>query len=63
VDPLKTRPAVEISVEAQDRSNAVALHNRNVHRVTGRNQGTILGDLSSAQNLGFPDGDHFVDDV
>ena len=63
VDPLKTRPAVEIAVKAQNRSNAMALHNRDVHGVAGRQQRTILGDLSGTQNLRLLDGDHFVDDV
>ena len=63
VDPLKTRPSVEIAVETQNRSNSVALHNRNVHCVAGRHQRSMLGDLPSAQNLHFLDGDHFVDDV
>ncbi len=63
VDPLKTRPAVEITIEAQNRSNAMALHNRNVHGIAGRQERPILNYLSSTQNLRFLDGDHFVDDV
>ncbi len=35
VDPLKTRPAVKITNEAQNRSNAMALHYFNVHGVAG----------------------------
>ena len=35
VNPLKTGPAVETTVEAQNRSNAMAFHDRNMHGVAG----------------------------
>jgi len=63
MNPLNTRPAVEITVEAQNRSNAVALHDSNMEGVAGRHQRAILGDLPGTQNLRLPDGDHFVDDI
>jgi hypothetical protein len=55
VDPLETRPAVEITVEAQNRSNAMAFHDRNVHGVAGGQVRTILGDLPGTQDLRFLD--------
>ena len=63
VDPLNPRPSVEITVEAQNRSNAVPLHHRNVHGVAGRQQRTSLGDLPGTQDLSFLDGEHFIDDA
>jgi hypothetical protein len=56
MDPPQSWPAVEITVEAQDRSNTMALHNGDVDRIAGRNLGAVLGDLTGAQYLGFPIG-------
>ena len=63
VDPLNPRPSVEISVKAQNRSNTVVLHDRNVRGVPGRQERTILGDLPRTQDYGFLNGNHLVDDV
>jgi len=63
VDSLKTRPAVEITVEAQNRSNAVTLHNSNVHGGACRQQRRILSDFPTTQNFRFLEGKHFVDEV
>lgn len=63
VDPLETRPPVEITVEAQNRSNAVAFHDCNVHGIAGRQQRTVLSDFPGTKDIGSFDGKHFIDNV
>ncbi len=63
VYPLKTRPPVEIAVEAQNRSYALAFHDCNVHGVARGQQRPVLGDLPGTQNVRFLDAKYFIDDV
>jgi len=61
MNPLQTLPAVEIAIKAEYQSNAVPLHDRNVNSVARRHRHRILDYLRRAQDVGFLDGDHFVD--
>jgi hypothetical protein len=45
VDPLKARPAVEVTIEAQNESNAVTFHDRNMHCVSGGRVGHAYQNL------------------
>src|SRR3954447_12575532 len=46
MNSLYPRPAVEITVKAQDGSNGVALHHSDMNSVAGRQRGVIPDDLT-----------------
>jgi hypothetical protein len=60
---LQPRPTVEISVEAQDGSNPVALHGRNVDSITSGEKSAILYYFTGSHNIGFFDWENIVDNI
>lgn len=57
---MEAGPAIEIGNKGKNRPDAVALHDRNMERVSCRQ---FMGDFGGAEYVCFFDGDHFVDDV
>ena len=63
MDTFQARPAIEISVKAQDRSYLMALHYCDVHRIPRRKPRAALSDFSGPQNVRFLNCEHLVDNL
>ena len=60
---LQPGPAIKIGIEAQDRSDFMALDDSNVDRIASRKQSTIKPYFAGAQNIRFVNWENVVDDV
>ena len=63
MDPLQAGPAVEIAVEAHDRTDFMSLHHGDVDGIARRHQRAVLRDFTSPKDVRFLDAEHIVDHV
>jgi len=55
INPFQTGPAIEIGIEAENGSDSVALHDRDVEGASGRHRSPLLDKFPRRENLCFVD--------